>query len=193
MEKASQGHSSQRTPQVRTRPWKWLKPVVDNLNSKRRLPGSSQHQQGEAGSKVGKIQEARSWGRTNCGQSWSHLCLLAPQPPGYVLICPWPLDITHSTITVLGQSMGWAEHGLLTHAQGTQAPSLPVGEADLSLPAAPQIGRVFEYQVSREDKDLLYTLDLSYLAWFPQEPWEGGKAGLTRHLTNKETEAQIPS
>lgn len=39
----------------------------------------------------------------------------------------------------------------------------------------------------------IHTLDLSYLAWFPQEPWEGGKAGLTRHLTNKETEAQIPS
>lgn len=89
--------------------------------------------------------------------------------------------------------MGWAEHGLLTHAHGTQTPSLPLGEADLSLPAAPQIGRIFEYQVSWEDKDLLYTLDLSYLAWFPQEPWEGGKAGLTRHLTNKETEAQIPS
>lgn len=39
----------------------------------------------------------------------------------------------------------------------------------------------------------VHTLDLSNLAWFPQEPWEGGKAGLTRHLTNKETEAQIPS
>lgn len=64
------------------------------------------------------------------------------------------------------------------HAHGTQAPSLPVGETELSLPP-PQIGKVFEYQVTWEGKDLLYT-PLTFLTWpdFHKNPEKEAKQDL---------------
>lgn len=144
---------------------------------------------GRSGSKAGRNPEAkRNLGRTtHCCPSWSHhLHLWAPQRKLQVYRLPYLWALLSPQSLHRERASSWLSVELRPRHMGTWPPSLPVWEAEHSLPPSSQVGKVFGCwtDICCPPCDLITSYG------FHESPEKIAAQGLYPHLTAEKAEAQ---
>lgn len=139
-----------------------MKPIVGDSRGKGRLPSSSQHQWGEAAQKQVETQEAkRNLCRTHCHHSWSTTSTYCPhslQDTSWSDPQPWA-SLTPESLH-RARASSWLSQDHMAMHTDTWPPSLPVWEAELSLPPSSQTGKVLDTRQPQRQTSAVHPFDL---------------------------------